>query len=254
MLFVKYRDQTRTVSFAHPNNDCNTCGDDTGLRMRCGHYLCPDDLLDQAWREVETMKYEVSCTACDKIIPYEDIIKFGLPTLEEEQFLTTAITTNFYESQDINECPKCHTLCSRQRSDSPQVHCSICPKSGANYFMFCWYCLRDWKNLVDQQVCGNANCMRETIQTLLNCPKKDFTDFNGKSISIPIWRACPYEDCNTLIEHTIACNMMTCKCRRKFCFICLRKTNNDSFDCKSRSYNNTGIRCSSAPIQTKLRK
>ena len=253
LLFVKYRDQIRTVSFPHSNGACNTCGDNSGLKMKCGHYLCPDDILDRAWQQVQTMKYEVCCTECDCIILTEDIIKYGLPTLEEEQFLTTAITTNFYESQDIQECPKCRTLCSRQRTDSPQVHCIICPKKGGDCFMFCWYCLREWKNKGNHQVCGNARCMRESIETLIKSPMKNFTDANKKTISIPKWRACPNKSCSTLIEHEDLCNEMTCcKCKTKFCFICLTNANDGSLACKSRSYNATGIKCVTAPIQTKL--
>ena len=253
MLFVKYRDQTRTVSFPHSNGACNICGDNSGLKMKCGHYLCPDDILDRAWQQVQSMKYYICCTECDCNIPTEDIIKFGLPTLEEEQFLTTAITTNFYESQDIKECPQCHTLCSRQNSDSPQVHCSICPTKGKDYFMFCWYCMKEWKNEGNNQVCGNSKCMKESIETLMSSPKKEFTDYNGKSVSIPSWRACPNKRCYTLIEHTIKCNRMTCcRCKTEFCFICLTKANDGSLYCKSKSYNTTGIKCVPAPIQTKL--
>ena len=165
ILFIN-RDQRRTVSFDHPKSDCSVCWDASGLKMECGHYMCPDDILDQAWQEVQIMKHEIPCTKCKKIIPFEDIIKFGLPTLLEEQFLTAAITTNFYGSQDIQECPECRTLCTRQRNDTAEVHCIICPKKGGNYFMFCWYCLREWKNKGNHQVCGNSNCMRESIQVL----------------------------------------------------------------------------------------
>ena len=221
--------------------------------MKCGHYMCPDDILDSAWQQVQTMKYEVCCTECDCIFPTEHIIKYGLPTLEEEQFLTTAITTNFYESQDIQECPQCRTLCSRQGTDSPEVHCTICPKKGESYFMFCWYCLREWKNKGNHQVCGNARCMRESIETLIKSPMKNFTDANRKTISIPKWRACPNKSCSTLIEHKDLCHQMTCcKCYTKFYFICLSKASDGSLACKSESYSGTGIKCVPAPIQTKL--
>ena len=253
MRFAPYR-KLRTVS-DHPTGQCNVCFEEgCGLKMKCLHYTCPDDILNYAWLQVETMKYEITCADanCSKSIPTEDIIKYGLPTLEEEQFLTTAITTNFYESQDIQECPKCHTLCSRQRTDSPQVHCSICPQKGGDYFMFCWYCLREWKNKGNHQVCGNANCMKESIETLMKSPMKNFTDHNGKTISIPKWGACPNKSCSTLIEHEDFCNQMTCKCKTKFCFICLSKASDGSLACKSRSYNATGIKCVPAPIQTKL--
>ena len=43
--FIDNRDETRTVSFPHSKALCNVCYDDSGLRMHCGHFICPDDLL-----------------------------------------------------------------------------------------------------------------------------------------------------------------------------------------------------------------
>ena len=258
MLFAPKRVQDRTVSVIDGKpvikGNCNTCLEDNGVRMKCGDYICPNDLLDRAWKQVEVMKYEITCTACSQIISSEDIIKFGLPNKEEELFLTTAITTNFYESQDIQECPQCRTLCSRQSTDTPEVHCTICPKKGGNPFMFCWYCLKEWRNMGNHKVCGNSSCMRESIETLMSCPKMNFLDVNGKTISIPKWRACPNKSCSTLIEHVEKCNSMTCcKCRTEFCFTCLTVASGGSLDCRSQSYNYyIGIKCVPAPIQTKL--
>ncbi|KAI6655649.1 hypothetical protein LOD99_11374 [Oopsacas minuta] len=253
LMFDEFRDEKRTVSFSHPSGTCNTCFHSSGLRMKCGHFICPDDILGKAWGDISNMKFEISCTGCDKIISMQDVIKFGLPSLEEEQFLTTAITTNFYESQDIQQCPQCKTLCQRERKDNPKVFCLICPRKLNNYYSFCWYCMRDWNNSNSDKVCGNVNCMREEIEVLINSPRKDFKDYNGKIVSIPLWRACPRKDCHTLIEHTSKCNTMTCcSCEKDFCFICLSKASDGSLACKSKSYNETGINCTPAPIQTKL--
>ena len=252
--FYGTRNETRTVKFPHPNGQCTTCYHESGLRMECGHFICPDDILDWAWEQLSTMKYEIGCSECGKPIKQDDIIKFGLPSLEEKQFLTTAITTNFCESQDIQECPKCRTLCQRTKTDNPQVHCTVCPKKGGNGFQFCWYCLREWNNSSNYQVCGNANCKKEIIEKLINSPKKEFKDRNGKMVNIPTRRACP--SCQTLLEHSDGCNLFTCSsasCRQQFCFICLSKKIGGSLICKSVSYDSIGIKCSPAPIQTKLK-
>ena len=251
--FMYYRDQERTVKFPHPNGTCNTCRDPSGLQMKCGHFICPDDILDKAWYDVSSMQFEILCTQCDKEIPMEDVFKFGLPKLDEEQFLTMAITTNYYERQDIQQCPQCDTLCQREKKDSPQVNCIICPRKGKDYYTFCWFCLREWKNSNSREICGNDLCRRAEITTLINSPMKEFEDHNGKKVNIPMWRACPRKGCHTLIEHTIACSIMTCiSCRRGFCFICLKLANGDSLDCKTSTYNKVGIKCRPAPIQTKL--
>ena len=256
-LFNYFRDEERTVNFPHPQGKCNTCFDQSGLKMKCGHFICPDDILNKAWSDVSQMKFEITCTEvfCDEEISMEDIFKFGLPKLDEEQFLTMAITTNFYESQDIQQCPQCDTLCQRERKSSPEVNCTICPRKGNNYFTFCWFCMREWKNSNSHQVCGNDQCRREDVITLVNSPMKEFTDANGKTVTIPMRRACPRKGCHTLIEHKEMCNKMTCpnpNCKKDFCFICLSLANYGSLLCKSKSYNSTGIKCKPAPIQTKL--
>ena len=253
-LFLNYRDQKRTVKFLHPNGTCNTCGDPSGLKMKCGHFICPDDILDKAWLDVGNMKYEIICTECDKEISMQDVFKFGLPALDEEQFLTTAITTNFYESQDIQQCSQCNTLCQREKKDTPQVHCIICPCQGTKCYTFCWYCLGEWKNSNSHEVCGNDNCKRKEINILVNSAQKTMKDYQGKTVSIPIWRACPRKECRRLIEHTERCNKMTCPgCKKDFCFICLSLSSDGSLACKSGSMEPpAGIRCRPAPIQTKL--
>ena len=253
--FRIYRNPERTVNFPHPNDTCNTCYDLPGLKMKCGHFICSNDILDKAWMDVSKMKFEITCTNCDKEISMEDVLKFGLPKLDEEQFLTMAITTNFYESQDIQQCPQCDTLCQRERKDTPEVNCIVCPRKGNNYFTFCWFCMREWKNSNSHQVCGNDQCRREDVIALVNSPMKEFTDRNGKTVTIPKWRACPRKGCHTLIEHTRDCNKMTCpgpKCGNYFCFVCLSLASDGSLACKSVSYNKTGIICKPAPIQTKL--
>ena len=251
-LFIGERDQTRTVTFPHPKGDCIVCTDESGLKMGCGHYVCPDDILDWAWEQLRTMKHEIRCPECEYILKQDDIIKFGLPKTEEKLFLLTAITTNFCESQDIQECPKCQTLCQRTRTDNPQVHCTVCAKKRGNLFMFCWYCMREWNNTSNDYVCGNAKCKREIIEKLMNSPKMVISDIKGNKLTIPKMRACP--KCHTLLEHSHGCNMFTCgHCGLEFCFICLTNTSGGSLICKSSSGEFTGILCTPAPIQTKLR-
>ncbi|KAI6653415.1 hypothetical protein LOD99_3634 [Oopsacas minuta] len=248
MYFI--RDETRTVSFTHPTGECCVCYDDSGLKMRCGHYICPDDILLNTWEQIQHLKFEVSCPSCPAIISIEDIMKFGLPDCEEKQFIEAAISVNFCESQDIQQCPNCQSYCQRKKTDTAQVQCTICTKNMKKSFEFCWFCLREWNNAANYQICGNLNCKREEIQKLRNSPKKVFRDDGGKVLSIPILRACP--KCFTIIEHTKGCNEMTCKvCKTAFCFICLAKTEEGSLVCSGRTY--TAITCVAAPIQTKLR-
>ena len=248
--YFSIRDETRTVSFPHKTGECCVCRDDSGLKMQCGHFICPDDILNHAWEQIKHLKFEICCASCPAIIKIDDIIKFGLPDWEEKQFIEAAISVNFCESQDIQQCPSCQSYCQRKRTDNPQVQCSICTKKQKKDYVFCWYCLREWNNPGNYQICGNQDCKRVEIEQLRKSPKKDFKDMKNKVVSVPAFRACP--NCFTVIEHKDGCNEMTCiRCKRAFCFICLSKTKDGSLVCTGRTFN--AITCIPAPIQTKLR-
>ena len=253
-VFAEYifkRDETRTVPFPHQKGECCVCGDDGGLKMQCGHFICPDDILNHAWDQIKNLKFEISCASCPAIIKTDDIIRFGLPDWEEKQFIETAISVNFCESQDIQQCPSCQSYCQRERTYLPQVHCTICTKKQNKDYEFCWYCLRKWNNPSDYLVCGNDKCRRVDVEKLLQSPKEQIRDRKGEVIWIPRIRVCP--QCLTIIEHISESNEVTCsECKLEFCFICLAKTRSGSLLCRSRTYSSGGITCVVAPIQTKL--
>ena len=98
--------------------------------MQCSHYICPECILDWAWIQIELLKHNITCHQCSSILSIEDIIKFGLPTEEEKQFLMTALSVNFCESQDIVQCPNCSSYCQRMNSECPRVECTVCAMKG----------------------------------------------------------------------------------------------------------------------------
>ena len=236
----------RVLTFSHPQKDCDmNCGN-MGAKVECGHYFCPDCLLNWAWSQVASMKVDTGCGYCGKVISIGELIKFGMPSKEETLHLTTAITTNFYMSQDINNCPKCETVCCRKSNDSVQVQCTICPTQGNGNFSFCWYCLRTWKNPRNIKECGNEDCRREEIELLVKSPMKSYG-----GVKFPVMRACPNLSCSTLNSHKDECPITTCKrCTRKFCFVCLTMGSDGSFACKR--MNRSGVVCSLAPPQIKI--
>ena len=248
--FIGKRDYTRTVSFPHPNGECCICSDDSGLKMKCGHYICPDDILDSVWSQIKSLKYQITCATCTTIIDTDDMIKFGLPSEEEKQFLTTALSVNFCSSQDIQQCLNCKSYCQRQNTDSPQVTCLVCTKNTGTNYLFCWCCLRRWKNApANYQNCGNVGCNKDKIDQLQAAPLMEFKDVKQRKVSVPTLRACP--QCKSLVEHTSGCNSMTCEyCRFVFCFICLTPTTGGSLICKSTTWDpRAPINCTPAPLQ-----
>ena len=245
--FLGIRDETRTVSFPHPKGECCVCSDEGGLKLKCGHSICPDDILDHTWQQIKNLKHQISCATCKEIIDIDDIIKLGLPEEREKQFITAAISVNFCFSQDIQQCPRCSSYCQRRKTDEAQVTCIVCTKKFKKPFRFCWHCLQEWNGLTD---CGNKYCSKQKSEQLYSSPMKTFKDNSGTVISFPQIRACP--NCCTLIEHKDGCNEMTCEvCKHIFCIICLAPMRNGSLVCRSTSWNEN-ITCLPAPIQTKL--
>ncbi|KAI6660677.1 E3 ubiquitin-protein ligase RNF19B-like [Oopsacas minuta] len=246
-FFIGLRDETRTVTFPHPNGECCICSDEGGLRLKCGHYICPDDILDHAWQQINNLKHKISCASCTTLLDVDDILILGLPDEQEKQFLTTALSVNACLSQDIQQCPRCQSYTQRIKPDDPQVTCIVCTKTSIKPFRFCWYCLGEWNGLVN---CGNEFCSKEKIKQLKSSPMKEFKDRDGNIVRFPQVRACP--NCCSLLEHESGCNEIKCDfCNHIFCIICLTQMRSGSLVCRSTSWNST-ITCIPAPIQTKL--
>ncbi|KAI6661915.1 E3 ubiquitin-protein ligase RNF19A-like [Oopsacas minuta] len=251
--FIGKRNYERTVKFPHPNGECCICSDEGGLKLKCGHYVCPVDILDNTWQQIKTLKHEISCASCTKMVDIDDIIILGLPNDEEKQFLNAALSVNFCASQDIQQCIRCKSYCQRKNEDSPQVNCLVCTKNMSKPYLFCWYCLGEWKSSpTEGKNCGNSNCKKEKIIQLKSAPMINFKDKKGKTAKVPRIRACP--DCTTILEHNGGCNEMTCDyCKSKFSFICLTPTTRGSLICKSTTWNpNATITCVPAPIQANV--
>ena len=250
--FINIRDETRTIDFPHLKGECCVCADNSGLKMKCGHYICPDDLLDHVWQQIKRLKYEINCATCTKIIEVDDIMIFGLPESDEKQYIYAALSINFCSSQDIQQCPSCKSYCQRKTTDNPQVICIVCSKNKSEPYLFCWYCLSQWNNPGNYKICGNKNCKKSKIEQLQNSPKIEFKDKAGKKVTVPIIRACP--ECFSVIQHNGGCNEMTCTiCNFAFCFICLTPTQEGSLICKSTTWNPAAtITCLPVPIQTNI--
>ena len=245
--FRSYRDKTRTVSYPHPHYYCSTCMEKNSLKIHCGHFICPDCLLDLVWYQILNIKQGFFCPVCPRILSIEDIIKFGLPTEEEKQCIMTALSVNFCESQDIVQCPNCSSYYQRINSECPRMECIVCAMKGRKN-VFCWYCLREWKKVSKyQDSCGNSNCRRKDFEALRNCPKENRKRYAGELITIPTLRACPH--CFTIVEYVKSSYHMNCRnCSKIFCFICLEKEIDGAMLCISHKK----IACWPAPVQIKL--
>ena len=249
--FCSSRVSARTENLPDPGETCCICCVEDGYIMKCGHYICPNCLLNLAWMEIENLNYTICCGCCGKIIDIDEVIHFGIPDGKEKQFITSALSLNFCDKQDIQQCPKCSSYCERMDSNNPQVNCPYCTNILCKPYLFCWNCLGEWKNEEDNKHCGNKDCGNIIKKELQNSPMITFSGTGSKRVETPRVRACP--KCFSLVEYKDMCNEMTCHhCKHIFCFICLCASENDVLICNTQSWDDK-IRCVSAPIQEKLR-
>ncbi|KAK2899867.1 hypothetical protein Q8A73_012996 [Channa argus] len=85
-------------------------------------------------------------------------------------------------------------------------------------------CLRKWKGPAPRSDrCGNPGCTNESLETLQNCPDINLKYVEGVT-ACPSIRACP--TCGILLERDKKrCKNITCpRCKIKFCFVCLKLT------------------------------
>ncbi|KAI6646986.1 hypothetical protein LOD99_8985 [Oopsacas minuta] len=196
-----------------PRRECCICDRENGIRMKCWHYICSECIIDNAWHQAKSKKYEISCAQCTRIIDLDDLIRLGIPDGPTKKALTEAISLNYCKSldKDIQQCPSCTTYCQRQNTEQNLMKCLVCSKENKP-FEFCWICCRVWNNPGNSQKCGNVKCGEISLEHLKNPPMTDF-DVSSKRMLAPKYRACPR--CFTFIEHASGCNEMTCRGRKR---------------------------------------
>ena len=248
--FASNRDPKRTKDLPDPGEICCICCVEEGYEMKCNHYICPNCLLDLAWLEIENQKYAICCGNCKTKIDIDDVIHFGIPDGTEKQFITSALSLNLINKEDVQQCPSCLSYCERIDPEDIQVNCAYCTNELSKPYLFCWNCLGEWNNKENNIQCGNKDCGNIIDKILNESPKITF-EGSRKIIETPSVRACP--NCYSLVEHIELCNEMTCtSCEHIFCFICLSPKENDALICNTESWDGA-IRCTPAPIQDKFK-
>ena len=233
------------VSVPRSSEECMISLERDCVRMPCGHSINPDALMDYCWSEIESVKYEIKCPLCEKEWPLDVIKRYGGPSDNEMTELEKGLANNACrKNPNIQKCPFCGVFCERQNTSANSVICIVCSKKGSENKVFCWLCLRPWKNpSMTAAACGNAQCEvnREKLNRLKESPMVGVSFFPERKIYK--LRACP--GCATVIEFKSGCKQMACaKCGTQFCFICLRKRVCGCWQCGSYD-----THCELAPIQ-----
>ncbi|XP_021371454.1 putative E3 ubiquitin-protein ligase ARI6 isoform X2 [Mizuhopecten yessoensis] len=207
------------------------------VEMSCGHAATPENLYRYCLTKLNSCDLGFKCMECSTAWEFTEIsIKADMS--DDECVFFSRKMTNVYidQSDDIRDCPKCNSYCTRRDTNNRQVMCTICSKSGKSY-SFCWDCNESWTR--------NHSCStpRKLTQKLLdNCERVTMEYSNIPNV--PKVRACP--KCEMYIEHDGGCKTMDCpKCKHKFCFSCLKPgTPNGDLQCGG-----LGSKCEVAPIQ-----
>lgn len=222
-------------------------------KMPCGHAITPESLTIYCRSLLDAGRSRFLCpyisqdtpsVYCGKEWDYIVVRRLAVLTDAEKKEFETKISKNhLFKAMGIQECPNCKSFVERINKKDVRLTCSFCQKKLHEDFQFCWHCLHEWVDRSSTTKCGNVDCAGEDkrLKILRDCSKKVIVGVAG----CPSLRACI--SCGMLIEHVKACKHMTCRCGKKFCFICLKPKGSSGWKCGS--YNQA---CEIASVQTAI--
>ena len=195
------------------------------------------------------IKFFCPGSQCDYELTFPVVrhILSSVMTAEELTAMCDRISNNFLHKPDtgIRSCQVCGVnwrkdYTKRWPGHRNRVVCNTCSKNQGRTVEYCWECRREWRG--GDYKCGYPDCTweEEQLTTLRTCETKTV----GEVYYCPAIRACPR--CGTLIRHASGCKHMTCKCGCKFCFVCLKASQDIQWECSPYGY------CPIAPRQTAL--
>lgn len=208
--------------------------DEPTWQMSCGHGITSENLFGYCWSKLKDGDYKFFCpgldNGCGKEWNFFEIKWKARLNDDEIIYFESRISCNYVRKQSsFRECPFCFTLCERLAENNARVICTKCAGEKKNETEFCWFCLMPWRR---GHFCGQDS-IRKTLQT---CQTKKISH----AVDVPCVRLCV--ECGLILEHTQGCKQMTCKCGKRFCFVCLTPClPNGNFQCDN---------CKVAPRQT----
>jgi len=230
---------------------CITRDDDESearAKMPCGHVISVEGMTGFMRSQLaNNVIYQILCPSkkpngqdCQEPWEYELCREVGVFTGEECKEFEGKLGRNYAKKEmSTQECVTCKSYLARETKEL-MTKCLYCEIKNQG-FAFCWTCKRKW-NGSDRMTCGYVDC-GSTADILQKCTTKTI-DFGCKITDVPIYRRCPW--CLTqVIEHRSECKHMKCLCKKEFCFVCLKKKVDGSWQCGS-----AGSECSVAPRQT----
>ncbi|KAF9552090.1 hypothetical protein CPC08DRAFT_823074 [Agrocybe pediades] len=205
-LYGDYDKRTSNVSAgkmpaARPRTvDCTICTDsirsDRALHTPCNHYYCRDCVvaLVESFTRDESL-FPLRC--CGQPIPIKDVAPFINSTLQRE----------FNEKHAEFSIPSQN----RVYCVSPQCSKFLGSSEGRYKAIFPWIYCPD---------CGTGTCPKCKQAEHEGRPCADNTALAEvrAMASKEGWQTCP--GCHAIVELSIGCYHMTCRCRAEFCYLC----------------------------------
>ncbi|XP_072314892.1 E3 ubiquitin-protein ligase DDB_G0292642-like [Eucyclogobius newberryi] len=247
-----------TVNLVDGKDDLDPFSSEDGVlkaRLSCGHVVSPESLTEACRAQLNEGNYKFKCSAhvggrlCNSPLSYREVRRLAALTVEEMQYFEENIARlAVAEYSDIQGCPKCKTSIERKDMTNLCVKCDVCSANQGESYLLCWQCLKQWKGHGPRSDrCDNSGCKNYELELLQTCKLTNLPRVQGAD-AVPSIRACP--TCGQRVEHDrTGCKNIICpRCRKEFCFVCLKLTS----ECrKTSSY---FIPCSAgvAPRQTSI--
>ena len=216
------------------------------IKMSCGHTFSLVALVDYL-DNIVSKETKLICPICKKNWTQAELSSSGLSEGKIQEILESIATNLMFSLYNCKRCPQCNTLTERINEDRLRTECLIC--SQVEKYEFCWFCMKKWKNVINNEVCGNEDCdptNKDIIHQLETCNAKEMSGIKY----VPAMRACP--ECGMGIDHIRGCKHMVCTvCKTEFCFACLSIKDKEKqiWPASCSSWN---TKCEVAPRQKKL--
>ena len=207
--------------------------------MSCGHPVECMSLYSFVYNSILHDKFEIRCPAlmsddpndkCNKRWTYVELRRMCLLEGTEKDYFELGLNLNrIWAEGDVKPCPKCQNYV-KKSPQSPWIYCQACNiRDPNNNSYYCFDCGRDRS---DEYKAGES-----VTCASIQCKIQDGLTFQiSKKIvcgeSVDSIQRCP--NCRIWIEHNGPgyCKIFTCVCKHRFCFLCGKGGNMNSFrDC-----------------------
>lgn len=248
-MHIEYRNYDKKSAFQHgislTSQPCIFTNSAKASEMRglmsCGHAVECMNLYSYFYHSVLHDRYEIRCPAllsenprdlCRKRWNYDELRRMCLLTPQDCDFFEMALNINRINAEgNVKRCPKCSNFV-KKNENSTWVFCQSCNIIDPNNSYYCFECgLERPEKLKKGQstfVCESEQCT-VADNLLFDIPKKKI---GGSWVNS--FKKCP--NCKIWIEHsgTSYCKIITCACNHRFCFVCGKGGNSNSFlDCST---------------------